>query len=176
MAVLDDGPMPYPRAYSMRSVATYSMLHHVNPTESYSGVRMVSSVAGVVDVVRLCRGEQDAVDALAEDAAEPAIGAGPEALQHGGHGAFEIGKGRRTGIQGRQHVHEHDLPVEPGEMIAEKRPDHMRLIGLVAARHHRREAAGDLGIRILDLQRCESQRRRAFEVARHQKAPGRQSR
>ena len=45
-------------------------------------------------------------------------------------------------------------------MIAEKGPDHMRLIGFVAARHHRGEAAGNFALRLLHLlQRREGQRR-----------------
>ena len=47
----------------------------------------------------------------------------------------------RPGIQRRQHVDQHDLPVEPGEMIAEERLHDMRLVGLVAPLHHGGERA-----------------------------------
>ena len=81
-----------------------------------------------------------------------------------------------AGVQRGQRVDQHDLPVEPGEMIAEERPHDMRLIGLVAPLHHRRERAGCDRVAFAERNRREGQRRRALEVARHKEAAGRQGR
>ena len=57
-------------------------------------------------------------------------------------------------------------------MIAEEWPHHMGLVRFEASLHHRGEriaAVEDVGFQ---HQRCEGQGRRAFEVARHQEAPG----
>ena len=62
---------------------------------------------------------------------------GAEAFEDLGHGALEVGDSFRPAVQRGQHVDQHDLPVEPGEMIAEERPHDMRFVGLVAPLHHR---------------------------------------
>ena len=66
-------------AGKLRSV--YGVLHQ----QPQDGLQPV--VAGVMDVVRLGRGEQDAVDPLAENAGQPAIRAGAEAVQDRGERA-----------------------------------------------------------------------------------------
>ena len=104
--------------------------------------RLQPVVARMMQMVGLGRREQDAVDARAEDRGEPRGAAGAEGAHDFGERVLEIGERGRAGVQRRQRVDQHDLPVEPGEMIAEERPHHMRLIGLVAALHHRRERAG----------------------------------
>ncbi len=50
--------------------------------------------------------------------------------------ALEIGNGSRSGIERRQSVDQHDLPVEPCEVVAEEGPHHDVLVGLEAALHH----------------------------------------
>ena len=35
------------------------------------------------------------------------------------------------------HIYQHDLPVKSCHMVQEKGFDHVRLVGLVAALHHR---------------------------------------
>ena len=61
-------------------------------------------------------------------------------------------------------------------MIAKERPRHMRLVGLIAARHHRRERAGSNRCLVCERDRSERQSRRALEIARHQEPAGRQGR
>ena len=41
-----------------------------------------------------------------------------------------------AGIERLQRVDQHDLPVEPRDVLAEERLHHMRLVGLVAPLHH----------------------------------------
>ena len=41
-----------------------------------------------------------------------------------------------SGIESLHRVDQHDLPVEPGDVLAEKRLHHMRLVRLVAPLHH----------------------------------------
>ena len=67
--------------------------------------------------------------------------AGAEGAHDLGQRVLEIGERGRAGVERGERVDQHDLPVEPGEMIAKERPHDMRLIGLVAARHHRGERA-----------------------------------
>ena len=61
-------------------------------------------------------------------------------------------------------------------MIAKERPYHMRLIGFVAASHHRRERAGNERRVVGERDRSERQGRRPLEIARHQEPAGRQGR
>ena len=61
-------------------------------------------------------------------------------------------------------------------MVAEERPHDMGLIGLVAPLHHRRQRARRDLVALAERQRREGQRRRAFEIARHQEAARRQGR
>ena len=96
-------------------------------------------MAGMMQMVGLGRREQDAVDARAEHRRKQRRAAGAKGLQHFGQRVFEIAHRRRAGIQRRQRVDEHDLPVEPREMIAKEGTHDMRLIGLVAPLHHRGE-------------------------------------
>ncbi len=136
--------------------------------------RLEPVVARVVEMVGLGGGEQDSVDARAEDRGEARGPAGAEGAQHVGERVLEVAQRRGTGIQRGQRVDQHDLAVEPGEMIAEERAHHMRLIGLVAALHHRRHGARRDRVAFAERDRRESQRGRALEVARHQEPSGRQ--
>ncbi len=136
--------------------------------------RLEPVVVGVVQMVGLGRGEQDAVDARPEDRAEPRGAAGAEGVHHAVERGLEIAQRRRAGIQRAEQVDQHDLPVETGEMVAEERPHDMGLIGLVAPLHHRRQRARRDLDAFLERQRREGQRRRAFEIAGHQEAAGRQ--
>jgi len=79
-------------------------------------------------------------------------------------------------VQRREHIDEHDLAVEAGEVIAEERPHHIALVGLVAPRHQRPQRAAWEARCALGIERREGQRRRAFEIARHEEAPRGQSR
>ncbi len=111
-----------------------------------------------------------------EDRGEARGAPGAEGGQHLGQRVLEVAHRRRAGVQRGQRVDQHDLAIEPGEMVAEERLDHVGLVGLVAALHHRRHRArGDLRA-LADRDRREGQRRRAFEVARHQEPARRQGR
>ena len=106
---------------------------------------------------------------------EPARPAGAEGGEHVGERRFEVAQRRRPGIQRGQHVDQDDLPVEPGEMVAEERLHDMRLVGLVAPLHHGGERTPDrtCGPRRY-VERREGQRGRALQVAGHEEAAGRQ--
>ena len=138
--------------------------------------RLQPVVALVMQMIGLGRGEQDPVDAGTEDRGEVRRASGAEGAHDVGERILEILDRRRAGIERRERVDQHDLPVEPGEMIAKERPRHMRLIGLVAARHHRRERAGSDRRVVAERNRREGQRRRAGEIAGHQEPAGRQGR
>ena len=107
---------------------------------------------------------------------EREVASGAESAHDVGERVLEIGERGGTGVERRKGVDQHDLPVEPGEMVAKERPHHMRLIGLVAARHHRRERAGGDRRLVGEGDRSERQSRRALEVARHEEPAGRQGR
>ena len=62
-----------------------------------------------------------------QDGAQPTRSPRPEGGEHVGQRGFEIAHRGRAGVQRRQHVDQHDLPIEPREMIAEERLHHMRL-------------------------------------------------
>ena len=87
-------------------------------------------------------------------------------------GAFEIGDRGLAAVQRGKHVDQHDLAVEPREMIAEERPHHMGLIGLVAPLHHGEERAARKALASLRVERGEGERGRPFKIARHEEAPG----
>ena len=99
-------------------------------------------MAFVVQMVGLGRGDQDAVDAAREKVGQETAAAGAEAGEDFGHRAFEVGHRAGPGIQRLHGVDQHDLPVEPGDVLAEERLDHMRLVGLVAPLHHRLQRPG----------------------------------
>ena len=99
--------------------------------------RLQPVVALVMQMVGLGRGDQDAVDAAREQVGEEAAAAGPEAAEDLGHRALEIGHRAGAGIERLHGVDQHDLAVEPGDVLAEERLYDMRLVGLVAALHHR---------------------------------------
>ena len=129
-----------------------------------------------MQMIGLGRGEHDAVDTRREQARPQAVRSGPEAVEDLGHGAFEVGDRRLAAVQRGEHVDQHDLPVEPREMIAEEGPHHVGLIGLVAPLHHGEERAARETLLALRVERREGERRRAFEIARHEEASWRQRR
>ena len=92
--------------------------------------------------------------------------------QHGIECALQVGDGLAAVVQGAEHVDEHDLAVEPAEMIAEERPHDVRLIALEAARHHGGERAARARALRIEGSGQKVSKRRAFEIARHQEAPG----
>ena len=138
--------------------------------------RLKPVMARVMEMIGLGRGEHDAVDARREQARPQAVRSGPEAVEDLGHGAFEVGDRRLAAVQRGEHVDQHDLPVEPREMIAEERPHHVGLIGLVAPLHHGEERAARETLLALRIERREGERGRAFEIARHEEASRRQRR
>ena len=98
---------------------------------------------------------------------------GPEAPEDRLHAALQIGQRAGAGVDGGERIDEHDLPVEAGEVVAEERLHHVRLVALEAARQHGPQAAalvgGGGGLR---RQRKEGEQRRAGKVARQQEAAG----
>ena len=138
--------------------------------------RLQPVVARMMQMVGLGRREQDAVDAGAEDRGEARGASGAERAHDVGQRVLEIAERGRAGVERGERVDQHDLPIEPGEMIAKERPDDMRLIGLVAARHHRGERAGSDRVVVAERDGREGQRRRALEIARHEESAGRQGR
>ena len=155
-------PTPFARAIALRGQHAQDRLQPV--------------VADVVEMVGLGGGEQDAVDARAEDRAQRRGAPGAEGAQHLGQRVFEIAHRRRAGIERAERIDQHDLAVEAAEMVAEERLDDVGLIRLVAPLHHRRQRARSRLDVSSHRQRREGQRRRAFEIAGHQEAAGRQGR
>ena len=131
-------------------------------------------MALVVQMIGLGGGKQNAVDPRPEQIAEQRAAADPEAIQNAGKGGFEIVQCFRPGVEGRERIDQHDLPIEPGDVIAKKRPHHDVLVGLVAPLHHRPQRAVGRGAVGGDVKRRKGQRRRARHVARHQETSGRQ--
>ena len=138
--------------------------------------RLQPVVTAVMEMVRLGRRHQDPVDFWPEQLVQRIAAPDPEGREHLVEGVLEVAQRRRSGIERGQRVHQHDLPVEPGEMVAEERFDHMALVGLVAALHHRGQRALDRLVALGQGQWREGQRGRAFEVARHQETPWRKRR
>ena len=93
-------------------------------------------VVAVRDVIGLCGGEQDPVDLAGQNGPEPARPAGPEGGKHIREGPFKIAQSGRAGIQRCEYIDEHDLPIEPGEMVAEEELHYVRFEGLVPPLHH----------------------------------------
>ena len=116
-------------------------------------------MAGVVQMVGLGGGKQQAVDAPRQDAGEPGVGAGAEAPEHGLHGALQVGERAGAGVDGRERVDQHDLPVEPGEVVAEEGLDDVGLVALEAARQHGAQRAALVGEAVRRRQREEGQER-----------------
>jgi len=96
--------------------------------------RLEPVVAGVMEMVGLGGGEQQPVDPAGKHAGEPCVGAGPEAFEDRLHAALQIGERTGAGVDGRERIDEHDLPVESGKVVAEERLHHVRLVALEAAR------------------------------------------
>jgi len=128
----------------------------------------------MMQMVSLCRREQDAVDAWSEDRSEIGRASSAEGAHDFGQRILEILDRSGAGIECGERVDEHDLPIEPGEMIAKEWPRYVGLIGLVTARHHGRERAWRDRRVIVKRNRREGQRRRTGEIAGHQEPAGRQ--
>ena len=128
----------------------------------------------MMQMIGLGGGKQDAVDPRPEQGAEAAAAADPEAIENSGQRRLEIVQRFRSGIERRQRIDQHDLAIEPREMIAEERPHHDVLVGLVAPDHHRPQRSLRRRAIGRHIERRKGQRRRAREIARHQEAAGRQ--
>ena len=123
-------------------------------------------------MVGLGGGEQDLLDPpAAQQAAQPAIATGAKSAQHIRHGAPQVLNRLRPLMHRAQHIDQHDLAVDPGEMIAEERLHDLGLIAFITPRHLAPQTAaqGRGGLR----QRGKRQHRTAGKVARQQKAPRR---
>ena len=75
-----------------------------------------------------------------------------------------------------QRVDQHDLAVEPGEMVAEERAGPRRSCRPRSAAPSSRRATRDGDAALAEVERREGERRRAVEVARHQEAARRHGR
>ena len=131
-------------------------------------------MALVVQMIGLGGGEQNAIDPRPEKTAEDRAAADAEAIENAGQRGFEIVQRFRPGIERGERIDQHDLPVEPGKMVAEERAHHDVLVGFIAPPHHRPQRAVGRAAVDRDVERCKGQRRCIGEIARHQKAPGRQ--
>ncbi len=118
---------------------------------------------GMVQVIGLGGGKQDAVHALAAQKPGKKRGSsGPERPQETGERLAQIIERTRPGMDRPQHIHQHHLPVDAGEMGAEKRFHHLRLVGVEAAGEFARQRAARGWPR---RQRRKGQGGRSFEVA-----------
>ena len=75
-----------------------------------------------------------------------------------------------AGVDGGERVDQHDLPVEPGEVVAEERFDDVGLVALEAARQHGAQRAALVGGAARRRQREEGEQRRSRQIARQQEA------
>src|SRR5690606_14691531 len=121
-------------------------------------------VAGVVDVVGLGGGKENAVYPAREGAQQRIGFALAETGQYGAEGRFEIAHRSGPGIERAQRVDKHDLPIQPREVVAEEGADDPILVGLVTLLQHAVETvaaniAGGQG------ERGKGQGRRALEVS-----------
>jgi hypothetical protein len=130
-------------------------------------------VAGVVDVVGLGRREQHPVGPGREQAGQDRVAAGPEGEEHPVEGLFQLHQRRRAGVDGGEHVDQHDLAVDALEMLAEEGAHDAGLVGFEAPFHQRAEASGGNRRARGEIQGGEGEGRRAREVARHQETAGR---
>ena len=89
-----------------------------------------------MQVIGLGGGEQDAVDARAHQFARQVVPAGAEAGEDRRERVLQVVQRRRAGVEGGERVDQHDLPVEPREMLAEERTHDRVLISLEAPLHH----------------------------------------
>ena len=133
-------------------------------------------VARMVDVVGLGRGEQDAVDPLAENGGEPAIRAGTETIQDRPQRPLKVGNRGISRIHRAEHIDQHDLPVQLGKMIAEERLHHMRLIGLEAPLHHGAQRTARHVSTRRQIERHEGNGGGTLQLARHEHPPRRDRR
>ena len=93
------------------------------------------------DMIGLGRGEQDPVDARAEEEPQQAAPAKAEGGENGFERQALIGKGLLAGVERAQHVDEDDLPVDAAGEQREKRLNDHPLIRLEALFHERGDAA-----------------------------------
>ena len=77
-------------------------------------------VLGVVEVVGLGGREEDAFDAFAEEKLrKERVPARAEGRQDVGHGEAEVVDRAGAGVDRAKGIDEDDLPVDPGEVVAE---------------------------------------------------------
>ena len=79
-----------------------------------------------------------------EQRAQPVVGAGAEDAQDRLERTLQVDDGVAALVERAEHVDEHDLPVEPAEVVAKERPHDVRLVALEAPRHH----GGERGARV----------------------------
>ena len=122
----------------------------------------------VMQMIGLGCGKQDLVDPLlAHHPRQKARPPGPKGCQDRGHGLAEIGHGFRSAMDRLQDIDQHHLAIDPGKMSAEKRFDHLRLIGLEAAFAFARQRSAWCRS---GRQGRKGQRRAALQVAGQQEA------
>jgi hypothetical protein len=65
-----------------------------------------------------------------------------EAIEELAKCVFKIKKGVRAGIDRSQGIHQHDLLIEPGKMIAKERAHNDCPVRFISPSHHRPKRAG----------------------------------
>ena len=131
-------------------------------------------MARMMQMIGLGGGKQNAINPRPEQVAEQRATADPEAIQNARERRFEVVQRFRSGVEGRERIDQHDLAIEPGEMIAEERTHHDVFVSLVAPSHHRPQRTIRRGAIGHHIERCKRQCRRGREIARHQEPSGRQ--
>ncbi|MPL67378.1 hypothetical protein SDC9_13069 [bioreactor metagenome] len=136
-----------------------------------AGDRGQPRVLRMVQMVGLGRGKENALDPprAKERGQHPGL-AGAEGGKDPRHRSPQILERRGPGMDRAEHVDQHHLPVDAGEMLAEEGLDHLVLVGLEAARHlAAKRAAGIVARR----HRREGERGGTRHLAGQQEAPGR---
>ena len=135
--------------------------------------RLKTVMARVMQEIGLGGGKEHPLDPRREERGKKRVSSHPERREHVIECRLEIGDRARSSVQGRQQIDEHDLPIEPREMLPEKGQRHMGLVGFEARFHQRRERIARHG-RFAKIERCESERGRSFEIAWHEETTWRQ--
>ncbi len=131
-------------------------------------------VALVVQMIGLRCGNENAADAPLHEARQEIGAARAKAGKDFRQRPLQIGHSRRAGIHCLHGIDKDDLPVEPGDVLAEERLHHVGLVGFVTPLHHCGERAGTRLTRQSKVwQWSEGKRRRTVKIARHQEAAGR---
>src|SRR5690242_2060627 len=92
-------------------------------------------------MVRLGGGQKYLINSRAQQRAQKCLSPSLEAIEYLLKRMFKIKECIWTGVDRGQGVDQHDLPIEPGKMIAEERTNDHCPVRFVSSLHHRPKRA-----------------------------------